>query len=202
MKLPNLWRRSVNPSKPPRVSSVEAQEYVGPEDWSKVVNKTERDIMSDWDRDTHIDNIMESSLIISVTDSDDEFSDNSDVSDSAMSKKPVEGECIPPSAKDLITKPPLILCLSLSVLHVMNQPFACESDSHLADFYNWTKAKAIIMIFGILIEHTAGRMSGGAEQAMDHAACNVTRFECVLCKHKQNTHNDTDGRKDSHVTRH
>ncbi|GBP72639.1 hypothetical protein EVAR_83149_1 [Eumeta japonica] len=51
----------------------------------KVVNKTERDIMSDWDRDIHIDNIMESSLIISVTDSDDELSDNSDVSDSAMS---------------------------------------------------------------------------------------------------------------------
>ncbi|GBP89728.1 hypothetical protein EVAR_59431_1 [Eumeta japonica] len=56
----------------------EAINNVQPEDWSEVVNKTERDIMSDWDRDTHIDNIMESSLIISVTDSDDEFSDNSD----------------------------------------------------------------------------------------------------------------------------
>ncbi|GBP44049.1 hypothetical protein EVAR_85203_1 [Eumeta japonica] len=65
----------------------EAISNVQPEDWSKVVNKTERDIMSDWDRDIHIDNIMESSLIISVTDSDDEFSDNSDVSDSAMSER-------------------------------------------------------------------------------------------------------------------
>ncbi|GBP12632.1 Retrovirus-related Pol polyprotein from transposon TNT 1-94 [Eumeta japonica] len=63
----------------------EAINNVQPEDWSKVVNKTVRDIMSDWDRDIHIDNIMESSLIISITDSDDEFSDNSDVSDSAMS---------------------------------------------------------------------------------------------------------------------
>ncbi|GBP58887.1 Poly(ADP-ribose) glycohydrolase [Eumeta japonica] len=63
----------------------EAINNVQPEDWSKVVNKTERDIMSDWDRDIHIDNIMESSLIIPVTDSDDKFSDNSDVSDSAMS---------------------------------------------------------------------------------------------------------------------
>ncbi|GBP60092.1 hypothetical protein EVAR_31353_1 [Eumeta japonica] len=63
----------------------EAINNVQPEDWSKVMNKTERDIMSDWDRDIHIDNIMESSLIISVTDSDNEFSDNSDVSDSAMS---------------------------------------------------------------------------------------------------------------------
>ncbi|GBP42942.1 P protein [Eumeta japonica] len=58
----------------------EAINNVQLEDWSKVVNKTERDIMSDWDRDIHIDNIMESSLIITVTDSDDEFSDNSDVS--------------------------------------------------------------------------------------------------------------------------
>ncbi|GBP59749.1 Dedicator of cytokinesis protein 9 [Eumeta japonica] len=57
----------------------EAINNVQPEDCSKVVNKTERDIMSDWDRDIHIDNIMESSLIISVTDSDDEFSENSDV---------------------------------------------------------------------------------------------------------------------------
>ncbi|GBP94823.1 hypothetical protein EVAR_91221_1 [Eumeta japonica] len=48
---------------------------VQPEDWSKIVNKTERDIMSDWDRDIHIDNIMESSLIISVTDSDDDVTD-------------------------------------------------------------------------------------------------------------------------------
>ncbi|GBP92763.1 hypothetical protein EVAR_103643_1 [Eumeta japonica] len=63
----------------------EAINNVQPEDLSKVVNKTERDIMSDWDRDIDIDNIMESSLIIFVTDSDDEFSDNSDVSDSAMS---------------------------------------------------------------------------------------------------------------------
>ncbi|XP_047541836.1 uncharacterized protein LOC125074552 [Vanessa atalanta] len=56
-----------------------------PEDWSKVVNKIKRDIMSDWDRDIHIDNIMDSSLIISVTDTDDEFSDNSDVPGSDMS---------------------------------------------------------------------------------------------------------------------
>nr|XP_037870351.1 uncharacterized protein LOC119629240 [Bombyx mori] len=53
-----------------------------PEDWSKDVNKTKKDIMSDWDRDIRIDNIMNSSLILSVTDSDDEFSDNSDVPDS------------------------------------------------------------------------------------------------------------------------
>ncbi|XP_026724790.1 uncharacterized protein LOC113491818 [Trichoplusia ni] len=63
----------------------EAINNVHPEDWSKVVNKTKRDIMSDWDRDIHIDNIIESSLIISVTDSDDELSENSDVTDSDMS---------------------------------------------------------------------------------------------------------------------
>lgn len=63
----------------------EAINHVQPEDWSKVVNKTKRDIMSDWDRDIHIDNIIESSLIIAVTDSDDEFSENSDVPDSDMS---------------------------------------------------------------------------------------------------------------------
>lgn len=63
----------------------EAINNVQPEDWSKVVNKINRVIMSDWDRDIHIDNIMDSSLIISVTDSDDEFSDNSDAPDSEMS---------------------------------------------------------------------------------------------------------------------
>lgn len=62
----------------------EAISNVQPKDWSKVVNKTKRDIMSDWDRDVRIDNIIETSLIISVTDTDDE-SDNSDVPDSDMS---------------------------------------------------------------------------------------------------------------------
>ncbi|CAG4946659.1 unnamed protein product [Parnassius apollo] len=61
----------------------EAINNVQREDWLKVVNKTKRDIMYDWDRDIHIDNIMESSLIISVTDSDYEFNNNLDVPDSA-----------------------------------------------------------------------------------------------------------------------
>lgn len=39
--------------------------------------------MSDWDRDIHIDDLMESSLLISLT--DDESSENSDVPDSDMS---------------------------------------------------------------------------------------------------------------------
>lgn len=51
--------------------------------WSKVVNKAKTDIMSDWDRDIHIDDLMESSLLISLT--DDESSENSDVPDSDMS---------------------------------------------------------------------------------------------------------------------
>lgn len=41
----------------------EAINSIQPEDWSKVMNKTKREIMSDWDRDIHNDNIMESSLI-------------------------------------------------------------------------------------------------------------------------------------------
>ncbi|KAF9797541.1 hypothetical protein SFRURICE_006376 [Spodoptera frugiperda] len=37
----------------------EAINSIQPEDWSKVMNKTKREIMSDWDRDIHNDNIME-----------------------------------------------------------------------------------------------------------------------------------------------
>jgi hypothetical protein len=63
----------------------EAIVNVQPEDWSKVVNKTKNDIMSDWDRDIHIDNILDSSLIITLSTSDSESSDDTNIDDSDIS---------------------------------------------------------------------------------------------------------------------
>lgn len=59
----------------------DAIENVTAEDWAKVINKTKRDILADWDRDIRIDNVIDDTpFIISLTESEDQCSsDDSDV---------------------------------------------------------------------------------------------------------------------------
>lgn len=55
----------------------EACAQVTQEDWSKVVQKTKKIIMDDFERDVHFDNVMDNQLVINLNDDDDEDDDTS-----------------------------------------------------------------------------------------------------------------------------